>query len=69
MIHIYNLKIHSVTDTEKDTCDCTISGEGSLAGVTKAIILSNLIKFFNLDLHNPLDMAIITAAIEESAKK
>lgn len=69
MVHIYNLKIHVVTDTNEDVCNCDISGEGSIAGVTKAIILSNLIKFFDLDYRKPLDCAMIETAIFESVKE
>lgn len=69
MEHVYNMRIHTITDTTEDLCSCDISGSGSIAGVTKAIILSNLITYFDLDYSNPHDRAIIDIAIEESLKR
>lgn len=69
MTYIYNMRIHTVTDESSDKCDCSISGSGSLAGVTKAIILCNLLTYFELNYNDPLDRAIIETAIIESLNR
>lgn len=62
MEHIYNLRVHLISDGEYTRCET--HGSGELSNVGKVILLSKVMKAIGLNPDSVSDLSIVSVALE-----